>query len=260
MSEPKSPRQLLLDLTLPPRLGEEELIVGDANAGAVAHIRRWPDWPARVALLVGPPASGKSHLASVWAATTGATVLPAADLPTIDPLALTTLGEGAVVVEDLGPGIDERALFHLVNAVLARPGWLLLTAAEPPSCWRLGVPDLVSRLRAATPLDLAEPDDDLLQAVLAKHFADRQIVVDIALPAYLAQRMERSYAAARALVEALDRETLLTQSPVTRAAALKVLEAGFSREPDLPGFGLALDSDDAHENNPSQRDDTTVAD
>ncbi|MBP0574246.1 hypothetical protein J8J27_26445, partial [Mycobacterium tuberculosis] len=92
--------------------------------------------------------------------------------------------------------------------------------------------DLVSRLRAATPLRLAEPDDDLLQAVLAKHFADRQLAVDPSLPAYLATRMERSFAAARALVEALDRQALLEQSPITRAVAQRVLKAGFTREPD----------------------------
>lgn len=248
---PPTPRQLLLDLALPPRFGAGELIVGAANESAVAHIARWPDWPARVALLVGPVASGKSHLASLWAEGAGAPILNAADLPSIDPLALVADGEGAVVVEDLGPGLDERALFHLVNAVLVRPGWLLLTATTPPPAWGLAVPDLVSRLRAATPLQLAEPDDDLLQAVLAKHFADRQLVVDIALPAYLARRMERSYAAARAVVEALDREALATQSPITRATALKVLGAGFSREPDLPGLGLDLDIDEPLENNPS---------
>jgi chromosomal replication initiation ATPase DnaA len=243
----RPPRQLLLDLALPPRLGAGELVVGAANASAVAHLGRWPDWPARVVLLVGPPASGKSHLAALWAEGAGAVTLSADKLTEIDPLEVVATGEGAVVVEDLGAGQDERALFHLVNAVLARPGWLLLTAAEPPTAWRLTVPDLVSRLRATTPLELAEPDDDLLQAVLAKHFADRQLAVDIGLPAYLAQRMERSYAAARALVEALDRETLPTHSPVTRAAAQRILNAGFSREPDLPG----LDIDDGLENNSS---------
>lgn len=259
-----SPRQLALDLALPPRLGAGELIVGAANAGAVAHLERWPDWPAPVALLVGPPAAGKSHLAALWAAATGAVTLAAADLAGADPLALVAAGGGAVVVEDLGPGLDERTLFHLVNAILVHPGHLLLTAATPPSAWRLTVPDLASRLRAATPLTLAEPDDELLRAVLAKHFADRQLAVDLHLPAYLARRMERSYAAAKALVEALDRETLLTQSPVTRAAALRILNAGLARDPDRPADDVdddaELDFADAVENNPSYFEDKTVAD
>ncbi|MBP0574366.1 hypothetical protein J8J27_27055, partial [Mycobacterium tuberculosis] len=85
---PSKPRQLLLDLSLPPRLGAGELVVGAANAGAVDHLARWPDWPARGALLVGPPASGKSHLAALWAEAADARVLTAADLADADPLAL----------------------------------------------------------------------------------------------------------------------------------------------------------------------------
>jgi chromosomal replication initiation ATPase DnaA len=237
------PRQLAFDFALPPRLGAGELIVGAANAGAVDHLERWPDWPARVVLLVGPPASGKSHLAALWAEASDAVRLAAGDLPGLDPLA--AVAGGAVVVEDLGPGVDERALFHLVNAVLARPGHLLLTAETAPATWGLGLPDLVSRLRAATPLTLAEPDDDLLEAVIAKHFSDRQLAVDPSLPAFLARRMERSYAAARALVEALDREALASRAPVTRAVATRLLAAGPSREPLLPGFAAPdLDDDD----------------
>ena len=38
-----------------------------ANAAALALVERWPDWPARIVVLVGPEGSGKSHLAAIWA-------------------------------------------------------------------------------------------------------------------------------------------------------------------------------------------------
>ena len=69
---------------------------------------------------------------------------------------------------------------------------------------------------------LEAPDDALLSAVLVKLFADRQIKVDESLIAYLATRIERSFAAAYAAVETLDREALRRKRPVTRALAAEV--------------------------------------
>ena len=62
------------------------------------------------------------------------------------------------------------------------------------------MPDLASRLRALPVVALTAPDDALLRAVLVKLFADRQLAVDESLVAFLATRIERSFAAARAAV------------------------------------------------------------
>ena len=58
---------------------------------------------------------------------------------------------------------------------------------------------------------------------MVKLFADRQLAVDESLIAYLATRIERSFAAARAAVEELDREALRQKRPVTRALAAELL-------------------------------------
>ena len=68
------------------------------------------------------------------------------------------------------------------------------------------------------------PDDTLLSAVLIKLFADRQIAVTPALIAYVMPRMDRSFAAARALVTALDAAALARGTGVTRALAATVLD------------------------------------
>ena len=47
-----------------------------------------------------------------------------------------------------------------------------------------------------------------MQAVLVKLFADRQLRVDPDLVTYLAARLDRSFAAAAAAVDALDRAAL----------------------------------------------------
>lgn len=238
-------RQLPLDLPVVERRGREDWIVSACNRAASEMVDRWPDWPSDVVVLVGPPGSGKSHLAQLFVEASGAEVVSADDLGRHDPLALAA--RRAVVIEDAGPGVDERALFHLLNAVRQADGRLLITAREAPSTWNVVLPDLASRLRAATPVAMAEPDDHLLEALLAKLFADRQTTVDPNVLAYVARRMERSHATAVRLVEAIDRSALVAKGPITRAVAARVLEQGFDGAPELPG----LDECDNPENNPS---------
>jgi chromosomal replication initiation ATPase DnaA len=139
------------------------------------------------------------------------------------PAALAT---GALVLENLAEGrFDEPLLFHLLNLVREERAFMLITARSAPASWRIGVPDLASRLRALPAVVLAAPDDALFRAVLVKLFADRQLAVDESLVGYLATRIERSFAAARAAVDALDREALGRKRPVNRALAAELFRA-----------------------------------
>jgi chromosomal replication initiation ATPase DnaA len=76
----------------------------------------------------------------------------------------------------------------------------------------------------AWPVRIGAPDDDLLGAVLVKQLADRQIRVDQDVVAFLTRRMERSFAAARAVVRALDRASLRARRPITMPLARAVLD------------------------------------
>lgn len=214
----RPPRQLAFSLGHGESFAREDLLEGASNAAALALIDRWPDWPARIVALVGPEGAGKSHLAAIWAATSGSRVIAGHTLDEAGvPGALAT---GALVVEDLAVGIyDERALFHLLNMARAEKADLLITARTAPVMWQANLPDLASRLREMPVVTLEPPDDALLRAVLVKLFADRQLAVDEGLIAYLLTRMERSFAAAGSMVAALDREALRQQRPVTRALA-----------------------------------------
>jgi chromosomal replication initiation ATPase DnaA len=222
-----SPRQLALALDHAESLAREDFLGGPSNAAALALIESYPDWPGRVAVLAGPEGSGKSHLAAIWAAEAGARSLGARTLAeTHLPTALAT---GALVVEDIAPGdFDERALFHLLNLAREEQAYLVLTARTAPASWNVTIRDLESRLKALPVVVLAPPDDVLLRAVLVKLFADRQLLVDESLVGYVATRIERSFAAARAIVERLDEEAMRLQRPLTRALAAEILRV---REP-----------------------------
>ena len=65
-----------------------------------------------------------------------------------------------------------------------------------------------------TILELNIPDDNLLAAVMAKQFLDKQIKVDNDVLKYAIPRMERSFLFAKKLVEELDLESLKTNKPI----------------------------------------------
>ena len=220
-------RQLAFDLPSPPSLRREDFFVTPSNALALRAVEGWRGWPGGKLALIGPPGSGKTHLAHVWAAEAGALLLPGAALAGADVARLAA--QGRVAVEDAGSVAGdpaaERALFHLHNMVLAEGGRLFLTDTAPPARWPVALPDLASRLAATRPAVLEAPDDALLSAVLVKLFADRQIAVPAALIPWLVARMERSLAAARDLVARIDAQSLAEGRPVTRALAATVLDS-----------------------------------
>lgn len=219
------PQQLSFDLPVKTALGRDDFFVSPANALAVAMVGMTAGWPGGKLVLSGPAGSGKTHLAHVWAAQTGARIVAADGLT---EAAVPDLAQGPVAVEDV-PQIAtnpaaQAALFHLHNLVLAEGHTLLLTGRRPANLWAMSLPDLQSRIEGAQHVALEPPDDALLAAVLAKLFADRQVTPKPDVIPYLVQRMERSFAAAAAIVDRLDSAALSQRRDISRSLAAQLLE------------------------------------
>jgi len=217
--------QLTFDLALPaPTYKREDFIIAEGNREALAWLDRWPDWPAPALTLSGPPGSGKTHLARIWARRAGARLLDAAELADQNVADLTTLAAAspAIVIEHAEQA-SERALFHLYNLVRERRGHLLLVSGQPPARWAIHLPDLASRLRAAPAVAVAPPDDELLGSLILKQLADRQLHAGPGVVRYLVTHMERSAEAARRVVAALDRKGLTERREIDRRLAADVL-------------------------------------
>ena len=223
-------QQLTLDLSHRPALARDDFLVSPANTVAVALVDQWPNWPTHGAIIVGPPGSGKSHLASVWQQRSGAGLLRAGDLSVEG--AADVIAGGALVIEDAGEaGMDERALFHILNFARQQGGFVLLTAVRPVSQWPVRLPDLMSRLRALPEAAILPPDDALLRGVLVKHFSDRQIVVSEQVISYILMRMPRSMDDLRRIVHEIDSRALAEKAEITRPFVGRVL--GEYASPDL---------------------------
>lgn len=242
-----APRQLVFDLPLRSARGMEDFFVSQSNSAAVELIDRWPDWPHWAALVVGPQGAGKSHLGHVWQTASGASAIAAADL---DEHALELLQrDRALLVEDIDRGIaDDRILFHLLNVAREHRLTILMTSRLAPGEMTVALPDLRSRLRALPLIALAPPDETLIKAVLVKLFADRQLSVEPHVVNFIALRLERSMAAANAIVEQLDQEALATRRRVTRTLAAGLLNtaAGDDDADDGEDADRANDTDDVN--------------
>lgn len=218
-----APHQLTLDLAHRSALDREDFLVSQSNAAAVELIDAAQTWPHGGLMLTGPQGSGKSHLANVFRLAHGADLIESA---AIGEEAIGRLeASRALVVEDLDRGIgDERVLFHLLNMARQRRGLVLMTSRIAPGQMTMDLPDLRSRARALPVARIEAPDDSLLQAVLVKLFADRQLIVEPAVVRFLAMRMERSMQTANAVVSEIDRLALAMRRKVTKQLAQSALE------------------------------------
>jgi hypothetical protein len=187
-------------LPLDVRGGQEavRIVVGTANSAAIEALRDPSRWPFRAAIVTGPPRSGKSLLARWFAA--------------------SATGEA---IDDAHLG-DETALFHAWNRAQESERPLLLTAAPG---WRIGLPDLASRLGGSVQVAILAPDDDLIGDLLAAHAEQRRLTLGQGAAAYLVPRIERSWAAVEAVVAAIDRISLERQAAVTMSVWRDALEA-----------------------------------
>lgn len=219
---PAKPDQLPLELPVEHSNSRDDLIESAANRLAVEMVDGWPDWPSRIVILAGPVGSGKSHIAAVWANAAGARILPMRELA--DHLAVLPENT-SLVLEDAAPGeIPEEALFHAINRAKLHGAYIIITSREFPAAWGMELADLKSRIAHAHTVELREPDDTLLAAVMVKLFADRQVEIDPQVISYLVNRMERSLGTACLLVEKIDAAAMSRKSRITRRLAGEVLQ------------------------------------
>ena len=193
--------QIALPLDWPVAGRDADFLVSDANRVAFEHLRRVSTWPVMATVLTGPRKSGRSLLGRIFARRSDGRLFDDAERH------------------------DEEALFHAWNDAQARRRPLLLIADAPPPAWQVSLPDLASRLAATPHVRLHEPDELLIAQLIAKLLGDRGIAAPREVVDYLVRRIERSYVAVLAVVEALDRALLSRHRRMTVAMARDVLDA-----------------------------------
>jgi chromosomal replication initiation ATPase DnaA len=175
--------QFDLPLGWPEELGDDDFLVSSANAQAVQQLERWATWPVMAALIVGPRKSGRTLLARVFSAKTGAAII------------------------DNAESVAEADIFHAWNQAQALHKPLVIVADAAPPEWPVRLPDLRSRLGATPVLRIDLPDDVLVHDLLAHLLERRRLDARPEVIRWLARRIERSYVAILMVVEALEQES-----------------------------------------------------
>ena len=202
-------RQIALPLGWAPP-AEERFLVTPSNAQAAHLLDRWGTWPVRAAVLTGPPRSGRSLLARIFARRSGGSV-----------------------IDDAEAG-DEGSIFHAWNAAQAGGRPLVIVAAALPPAWPVALPDLRTRLAASPHAAIGAPDDALVRALLADRFARRRLDARPALIDWLAARLERSHAAVLDAAERLDEAVTQSQRRLSIPLAREVLDTAAIEKEQRP--------------------------
>jgi chromosomal replication initiation ATPase DnaA len=212
----------------------DDLLAAPSNEAARHILQTVPaQWPNHRLALWGPPGCGKSHLLHLWVARQSDAALLAA--AAISRLAQDgNLPAAALAIDDIDTASDEPALLHLLNIAAERQIPLVLATRISPARLAVALPDLASRLRATLAIPIEPPDDDLLDALLARHLARRQLAVGPEVIRFLRLRLPREADALRRAAARLDAASLERARPITVALAASLL-------PELARMGDPVD-------------------
>lgn len=207
------PSQIALPLAARERAEAQRIVIGNANAQVIEALQDPSHWPFHVAVLTGPPRSGKTLLAR-WAQ--------------------GLIGAQRLAVVDNAQAADETYLFHQWNAVQqggSREGAALLLVADvddehgEQGGWRIALPDLASRIGGSLQLAIGALDDAMAGELILAHAEQRGLTLPDGAIEYLVPRTTRSFAGIEALVATIDRISLERQSPATMSVWRAALEA-----------------------------------
>jgi len=236
-------RQLPLPFNETPSYKPEDFLAAPCNALARDWLARPEAWSNGRMVLWGQPGCGKSFLLYLWAQKNGAVIHQGGHLH-----GLPAAPRSAIAVDDADRVPEETALLHLLNAAAEAGQPVLLTAGAPPGRQAQGLPDLGSRLRASLAVEISPPDDALLEALLLRLAADRQLRLNQIMVNFLLQRLPRTPAVLREAVARLDRAALASGGRVTRLLAAQTL--GDLLTPDYPDTPAEKMLSNGHSPNP----------
>ena len=214
--------QLILKFPNHQAYKKEDFYVSPSNLEAYDFINSWPKWIKRIINIYGPSGSGKSHLASILKNKTSCIKINSDQLN--EKIFLEFKTKESMIIENLNEKVSEKLLFSLWNVALQDNKYLLITSIKPITLYKFKLPDLVSRVSSILIIGINLPSDDLISAILAKNFSDKQISVDKKHIDYIIKRIDRSYEKISQFILTLDKYSLKKGSPFSLKLIKEVLK------------------------------------
>jgi len=190
---------------------KEDFYVSPSNQEAYDFINNWPKWIKRIVNIFGPSGSGKSHLSSILKTKTKCLEILANELN--ENIIFEFKTKEVLIIENFNEKIPEELLFSLWNIALQDNKYFLINSIKPISSFKFKLPDLTSRVKSSLNIGIKLPSDDLISAIIAKNFSDKQIMVEEKHIDYIIKRIDRSYEKISQFILTLDRYSLKKGSP-----------------------------------------------
>jgi DnaA-homolog protein len=197
-------QQLLLDLLPAPAASFDNFVIG-RNGEAFAALAEWLDDPAGPTcfLLWGERHSGRRHLLAA-AKVARPEIFCKSGLETLDES-------------------EQIALFNSFNSQKLAAGKLLVSSLQPPAALSVRE-DLRTRLGSGLIYRLHPLSDEEKRAALSERAAGQGLKLSTDMLDYIFRHVRRDMGTLVALIDALDRFTLLHRKPLTLPLLRKLLQ------------------------------------
>ena len=213
--------QLLLELDYKINFNEHDFYLSQSNSNAFNLINRWPDWDKKILNISGEKFSGKSHLANIFKSKSKAYLINGKNINNsiFQKLKLYE----SIIIDDFDECEDEKILYSIFNLIDQDSKYLLINSSLPINEIKFNLPDLISRSKNCLYVQIENPDDELIFAIILKNFSDRQINIEKKIIDFIINRIDRSYRKIDEFIYKIDELSLKKKKPINFKTIKEIL-------------------------------------
>ena len=214
--------QQLLPLKLLPSYGKHDFIIGESNIEAVNWIDNFSKSKISGLVIIGPSASGKSHLISTLK--NKYTILEAEEINEEKPNILELKD---LIIENIEQINNHYFFLHIINIVKEKNFKVLLTSRLSINELNIRLEDLKSRLLAYAHSKILLPTDDVLRGIIIKVSKDKGLLLSDNVINFILSHVERSYSVINSFINDLDQLSLIKRKKITVPLVKNLIERKF---------------------------------
>ena len=214
--------QTLLKFELEQNFTYDDFFVSKCNYFAFSLIESWPKWEKNILNIYGEKFSGKSHLSEIFKKKNKAIIIKNNEIN--EEFFKKIRFYENIILDNLEYINDENILYSIINFVEQYNKYLIVNSINPINTLDFTLPDLKSRLKNCVYAKIEKPDDDMIFALILKHFSDRQIKIEKKVIEYITKRIERSYGKILDFIYKIDQFSLINKKSIDYKIIKKILE------------------------------------
>ena len=214
--------QTLLKFELEQNFAYDDFFVSKCNYFVFNLIESWPKWEKNMLNIYGEKFSGKSHLSEIFKKNNKAIIIKNDEIN--EEFFKKIRFHENVILDNLEYVNDENILYSIINFVEQYNKYLIINSMHPINSIDFKLPDLKSRLKNCIYAKIEKPDDDMIFALILKHFSDRQIKIEKKVIEYITKRIERSYGKILDFIYKVDQFSLINKKSIDYKVIKKILE------------------------------------